>query len=91
MIEMAKKLSRHSDLLHAKTEQDKIKAIYRRLFARNPDPNEIELGMQYLAQQKKEYNKQAAVKPQKGKPNLLNPWEQYAQLLLMTNEFMFVD
>ena len=51
------------------------------VFSRQPDADELAIGQQFLAAA-------AADRPTRSK---LTPWEQYAQLLLLTNEVMYVD
>ena len=52
-------------------EESKIRRIYRILFSREPKPEELRLGGEFL----------------KGRTN---GWPQYAQVLLSSNEFLFV-
>jgi hypothetical protein len=54
----------------------KVRALYRRVLLREPDEGEIELALRF-------------VKSAEGLP--LGAWEQYAQVLLISNEFHFVD
>ena len=67
----------------------RIRALYRLLFQRLSTPDELAAGLDYL--------RRAATLPHlalasdaKG-PAPLSAWEAYAQALLMTNEFAFVD
>ena len=53
----------------------RITALYRSVLARDPSEDEVELALDYL---KKEKNSAAA-------------WQSYAQALLCSNEFAFVD
>mgnify|MGYP002624660474 CR=1 FL=1 len=57
-----------------------IRGLYRVVFAREPSEEEVELGRRFLSQPR----------PQ-GKASSLSPMEQYAQVLLLTNEMMFID
>jgi hypothetical protein len=67
----------------AADDDARVERIYRWVFGRAPSDRERELGRAFVA----------------GGPTLdaglgeikLAPWEQYAQALLSTNEFMFVD
>ena len=52
-------------------QESKIRRIYRILFSREPKPEELQLGGEFL----------------KGRAN---GWSQYAQVLLSSNEFLFV-
>ncbi len=57
----------------------------RQVHAREPRDDEIALAIQFVAA--------ADASTKAGKPGgqSLSGWEQLAQVLLMTNEFMFVD
>jgi len=56
----------------------KIQALHRVVYGRAAEPDEVRLGEAYL---------QSAAADQNG----LTAWERYAQVLLLANEFMFVD
>ena len=60
-----------------KTDADRIRSLYRLALGRDPTAEELKLGLEFIAgaESKKDFG----------------PWEQYAQVLLMSNEFMFVD
>ena len=57
----------------------RIADLYRRVLQRTPTEDEQSIGRQFIAAAQAESD----VK--------LNPWEQYAQLLLLTNEAMYID
>jgi hypothetical protein len=61
----------------------RVRLLYQRVFGRSPEPREVALGVAFVAQQSA-----AGTNPT---PRGLAPWEEYAQVLLLTNEFMFVD
>jgi hypothetical protein len=66
----------------AQTEtKARIAALYRVLFQRSASDLETAAGEEFIA---------AAASAKHG-DDKLDPWQQYAQLLLATNEFMFVD
>jgi hypothetical protein len=56
----------------------RIDWLYRRLYARPPKPEEKELGLQL-------------VKEAQGAADAAAAWEQYCQVLLCANEFVYVD
>jgi hypothetical protein len=56
---------------------EKIQQLHRLIYARSAEPEEVRLAEAFL---------QAA-----GGPQDMTPWERYAQVLLLANEFMFVD
>jgi hypothetical protein len=55
---------------------ERIKQTYELLFARSPEPDELEIGLQFV---------NAA-----SSGNELSSWDRYAQVLLSSNEFMFI-
>lgn len=59
---------------------DQIKQLYRTLFQREPTPLEIEIGSQYIESAELSH-----------RPDNLAPLARYAQVLLCTNEFEFID
>ena len=62
------------------SEFDKIKQLYRTLFQREPTSLEIEIGSQYIQSAQLSHT-----------ADNLAPLVRYAQLLLCTNEFEFID
>jgi mono/diheme cytochrome c family protein len=63
----------------ASNDPQRIEQIYRRVFARQPTEDERKLSLQFL---------DAA---QTTSTEKLSPWDRLAHVLLMTNEFLFVD
>jgi hypothetical protein len=64
-------------------EPERVRYLYQRVYQRDPSANEIQVGLRFLRAQ--------AVSPGPKWKQLLTPWERYAQVLLMSNELMFVD
>ena len=56
---------------------DRIRKLYQRAYARDPDDQELTLALQYIQAQ-----------PEDSQPS---PWTRFAQVLLAANEFLFVD
>ena len=56
----------------------RIQQAYRILYGRQPQPTEINIGIEFLAVEASQQDK-------------LSQWEQYAQALLGANEFLYVD
>jgi len=54
------------------TDEARIRHAYRLLFARQPDADELRIGLAFLKSEK-------------------NAWPRYAQALLASNEFLYVD
>ncbi len=78
VVEQARHFVSRPDVAARPTDAAKIDRLYRLAYGRAAAPDEVELGRRFLAE--------AARAPAK-----LSPWEQYAQVLLLSNEFMFVD
>jgi hypothetical protein len=78
VVEQAKALAKRSEKVAA--PEARIQALYRFSFARLPAKNEVKWGMDFM-------RKIEALPSDKR----LSAWECYAQALLMTNEFVFVD
>lgn len=78
VIQQAQHLVKRSEVATAQTEAEKIQALYRLAWQRPADKSEVRLAEQFLAQ------------PSPGQ-TALSPLEKYAQVLLLSNELMFVD
>ena len=62
------------------SEHSRITFLYRRLFQRDPTDHERRVAEEFFA------NREPT-----DEDSTMNVWQQYIHLLLMTNEFMFVD
>ena len=73
----------------------RIEALYRDALGRRPTPREIELGLAFLAAEEAPAAAAAAEDPPADKPEAasppLSPWERYVQVVLLSNEFVYVD
>ena len=58
------------------SNEERIKQAYELLYTRSPEPSELELGLQFVGVA--------------SDGNELSRWDRYAQVLLSSNEFMFV-
>jgi hypothetical protein len=79
MVEQARGLVKQ--LADEKDDAAKIRKAFLRLYGRPANEREMELGLDFLA----------APEPSDEPKPKLSRWEQYAQVLLATNEFTFVD
>ncbi len=86
VIDQAKALMARPDVASLTKVEQRIERLHRLLYGRAADNDEMMLGMRFLD----EAGKQAATKPALG-PAPLTAWEQYAQVLLLANEFLFTD
>ena len=81
VIERARSIVALADVAAAQNVDDRIQALYARVFARPANEDELRIGRQYV---------ETTADPSQtaGEPDI---WQQYAQLLMMSNAFMFVD
>jgi Protein of unknown function (DUF1553) len=68
-------------------ETQQVRYLYQLVYQRGPNADEIQLGLRFLQAKPA----RADLKEQTHAPLPLNPWERYGQVLLMSNELMFVD
>ncbi len=78
VVEQAKALAARPEV--SGSPQRRIAALYRIVLARQPRPEETSAGLHFI---------QAAEANPAG--SQLSAWQQYAQVLLLTNEVMFLD
>jgi mono/diheme cytochrome c family protein len=84
VIEQARHLAKRADVAAQMEDEMKINRMYQLAYGRAPEPDEIALGLRYLAQARKDDGEKKAEPP-------LPAWERYAQVLLLSNEFAFID
>jgi mono/diheme cytochrome c family protein len=84
VIEQARHFLQRPDVAGQTKEEEKIKKIYLLAYGRPADADEIALGLRFLALARKNDDSKKATLS-------LSAWEQYAQVLLLSNEFAFVD
>jgi hypothetical protein len=81
VIEQAKSLAARPDVIGERDAGARVGALYRLLFARWPAREEIQIGLEFIV----------LCDTQRDSGSKLSSWEQYAHLLLLSNEFVFVD
>ena len=85
VLDQVRQLLRRPEVQSQQQPEARIQALYALVFSRPAEPEEISLGLRFV-------DSQAAMKTNAPHaPNSMTPWEKYAQVLLMTNEFVFVD
>ena len=82
MAEQARGLVKQ--LAGEKDDAAKVRKAFLRLYGRPATEREVKMGLDFLAAPEPDLG------PNEAKPKL-SRWEQYAQVLLATNEFMFMD
>ena len=81
VLEQVHQLTARPEIAGEADPAKRVAALYRVVLARSPEPAEIELALKFIR-----------TPPAAGQPaSKLSAWEQYAQVLLSTNEFVFVD
>ncbi len=78
-VQQAKAVAARPDVAGPSQPESRIDALYRLLYSRPPTAEEVEMGMRFI--------NEAHPAPE----TKLTPWEQYVQVLLLANEFAFVD
>ncbi len=81
VAERARAVVQRAEIVQAIPPAVKVGAIYRAILSRNPTTGEAILAEAFVQEASK-------VKPT---GNQLTAWEQFAQVLLLSNEFLFVD
>jgi hypothetical protein len=79
----ARAVMRRAEVADVREPQARIRGLYRIIYARDPDDDELRLGVQFM--------QTTARTSLASAPVALTPWERYAQVLLLANEFAFVD
>jgi Protein of unknown function (DUF1553) len=85
VIEQAKTFAARPDVASLPKSEEKIDRMHSLAFGRGAEPDEIALGLKFLSTAGTIETKTD------GKTVKLTAWEQYAQVLLLANEFAFVD
>ena len=82
MVTQARSLAALEEL-SADSVDERIAAFYRRVLTRDPDHEEVAAARSFVTQ--------VSTSAGEGSETVLTAWEQFAQVLLATNELMFVD
>jgi hypothetical protein len=82
MVEQAKALAGRPEVAAARTAPERVAALYRLALTRDPDPSEVQAALRFVTDVERVRG------PERSQ---LTPWQEYAQVLLLTNELMFVD
>jgi hypothetical protein len=77
VIDQAKAFAARPDVAKLTKPEERIDRMHRLAYGRAAEADEIALAKKFLAAAKA--------------TDKLTPWEQYAQVLLLANEFAFVD
>jgi hypothetical protein len=83
VIEQAMALAARPEVLAESSPERRVGALYRLVLARGPDAQELQSALKFL-----EAARVGLTGPGKSQ---LTPWQQYAQVLCLTNEVLFLD
>jgi hypothetical protein len=84
VIEQARHFLQRADVAEQTKDEAKINRMHQIAYGRSADTDEIALGLRFLAEARtRDEEKKTALS--------LSAWEQYVQVLLLSNEFAFVD
>ena len=84
IIQQAQHVVERPDFHSAKTDRDKIKLLYEWAYQRQPSKEEIDWATQFVQ------STSSPSEPSKDRKPLTS-WQKYAQVILMSNELVFVD
>jgi hypothetical protein len=82
VLEQVKALTARPEIQSQTDTSERVQSLYRLVLARDAEPHEVQFGIDFVESQSRS---------QTAGDKQLSPWEMYAQVLLLTNEFMFVD
>ncbi len=86
-MEQACKLINQPPFQRLDDEAERIRYLYQLFYQRDPRADEIQRGLRFL--QAKSASTDLSEQKQAQPP--LTPWQRYGQVLLMSNELVFVD
>ncbi len=88
ILEQARALAARPDLAGEKDPSGRIHRLHRLLFGRAASPRELELGLGFVSAPAAACGEDCDCGARPAAPG---PWERYAQVLLQSNEFAYVD
>lgn len=84
VAQQSRALAERLEDLEADDYEQRVDRLYRLLFARDALPDEVDLARRFIEAQHK-------AGPEDAPKDGLGPWAAYSQVLLITNEFLFID
>lgn len=93
MVQQAKAFAARLTSVPGETDPDRIRRAFLLAFSRPPTSKELNLGLAFLQGPRaaSAAARTATTPDAAAKPSTLSRWEQYAQVLLSANEFMYID
>jgi hypothetical protein len=87
VVEQARRLAARPDVVAQNDPRLRIQRLYRHALGRPATADETEMGLEFVLNGRDEL----ATEPSHKEAEAISVWEQYAQVLLLSNEFMFLD
>ncbi len=84
VVEQSRHFIQRADVAAQMKDETKINRMYQLAYGRAAEAEEIVLGLRFVTEASKDVERKKAGLP-------LSAWQQYAQVLLLSNEFAFVD
>jgi mono/diheme cytochrome c family protein len=91
VVEQARHLAGRPEVSEKTEPAQRIQALYRLVYGRAAATDEVRMGLEFLRTAEAARSGQAIAAQPPETPKPLTPWEEFAQVLLMSNEFHFVD
>jgi hypothetical protein len=85
LLEQSRSLAERPQVAGRISPVDRVESLYQIVFGRRPDDAETNLALRFVDQAAADTKASLPASPP------LDPWAQYAQVLLASNEFLFVD
>jgi hypothetical protein len=82
VVEQAKSFAARDDCVSAASDEQRVRLLYEWAFERSPSREEIKWALDFL---------RTSPKASMSSHATLNRWQEFAQVLLMSDEFVFVD
>ncbi|HVR75117.1 MAG TPA: PSD1 and planctomycete cytochrome C domain-containing protein [Planctomycetota bacterium] len=78
-VEEARRLAAREEVVSTKSPSEKVEQLYRLAYGRLPEDEEVNVALRFVAG------------APRGPEPRLDPWGELAQVLLLSNEFAFID
>lgn len=89
--EQARALVHRADVTILTESPSRVERLYQILYGRAPAPEELTMGVAFLREAEQRAPGSGSNSGRRPSGLQVDPWEQYAKVLLLSNEFAFVD
>jgi hypothetical protein len=91
IVEQAKAVARRHDAADLADDTTRLRAIYKDVLGREPDKTEIAEGLRFVRRPGPRTASATLALAEEKSNSGPDPWEEFVQVLMMTNEFAYVD